>query len=73
MKILIDMNLSPRWCDLFEREGWEATHWSTIGPPNATDREIMEWAAGHEHIVFTHDLDFGAMLAATGAVGPSVI
>jgi len=33
----------------------------------------MDWAATHGYIVFTHDLDFGAFLAATGATGPSVI
>ena len=33
----------------------------------------MDWAAKHEHVLFTHDLDFGAMLALSHAVGPSVI
>ncbi|TVQ55112.1 MAG: hypothetical protein EA377_03975 [Phycisphaerales bacterium] len=73
MKILIDMNLSPKWCEVFEREGWQATHWSAVGSHNATDRDIMEWATTRQHVVFTHDLDFGAMLAATQAVSPSVI
>lgn len=33
----------------------------------------MEWAHASGYIVFTHDLDFGAILAVTGADGPSVI
>jgi predicted nuclease of predicted toxin-antitoxin system len=33
----------------------------------------MIWARLHEHIVFTHDLDYGAILHATGATAPSVI
>jgi predicted nuclease of predicted toxin-antitoxin system len=33
----------------------------------------MRWAAEHEHIVFTHDLDFGTTLALTHAIEPSVI
>ena len=33
----------------------------------------MEWAVKHEHVVFTHDLDFGTMLALTHATGPSVL
>lgn len=33
----------------------------------------MEWAWVHGYIVFTHDLDFGALLAVTSANGPSVI
>jgi predicted nuclease of predicted toxin-antitoxin system len=44
VKILIDMNLSPDWVELFVREGWEATHWSNAGDPRAQDGVIMEWA-----------------------------
>lgn len=73
MKFVIDMNLSPLWVKVFENEGWKASHWSTIGAMNATDEEILRWASKNEHIVFTHDLDFGAILAATQAKSPSVI
>src|ERR1035437_4549644 len=73
MKFLIDMNLSPRWVEVFMAAGLNATHWSAIGDPRATDRSIMEWAWRNGYVVFTHDLDFGAILAATQASGPSVI
>lgn len=73
MKILLDMNLSPQWVAVLEKYGWPTVHWSAVGDPRAPDREIMEWALANSHIVFTHDLDFGAMLAATQATGPSVI
>lgn|ERR1017187_822652 len=53
--------------------GLDATHWSVIGDPRATDRANMEWAQSNDYIVFTHDLDFGAILVATQASGPSVI
>jgi predicted nuclease of predicted toxin-antitoxin system len=33
----------------------------------------MDWARANDYIVFTHDLDFGAMLALTQAESPSVI
>lgn len=33
----------------------------------------MEWAKVNAYVVFTNDLDFGAMLAATQAETPSVI
>jgi predicted nuclease of predicted toxin-antitoxin system len=33
----------------------------------------MSWAKDNGFIVFTHDLDFGAILASTNADGPSVI
>jgi predicted nuclease of predicted toxin-antitoxin system len=35
--------------------------------------EIMAWAREHAAVVFTHDLDFGSLLALTQAEGPSVI
>lgn len=72
MKILIDMNLPPSWVDAFAAEGIEAVHWSSIGDIRASDRILMQWAKDNGHIVFTHDLDFGAMLAATQADAPSV-
>jgi predicted nuclease of predicted toxin-antitoxin system len=73
MRILIDMNLSPQWVGVFERHGWQAVHWSTVGDPRAIDRVIMDWAQANQYVVFTHDLDFGAILAVTHAAGPSVI
>ncbi len=73
MKLVIDMNLSPVWAFVLNQAGHAADHWSTVGPPHATDREILTWARKHEHVVFTHDLDFGAILAATEGDSPSVI
>lgn len=73
MKILIDMNLSPAWVLVFEEAGHTASHWSTIGMLNAPDREVFSWAKANGYVLFTHDLDFGAILAATEAEGPSVI
>jgi predicted nuclease of predicted toxin-antitoxin system len=67
------MNLSPLWRAVFERQGWEAVHWSAVGEPHASDRAIMGWARVNGYVVFTHDLDFGALLAVTHAEGPSVI
>jgi predicted nuclease of predicted toxin-antitoxin system len=73
MKILIDMNLSPRWVDFLSQNGFEAIHWSKIGLAGASDAEIMEYATVHSYVVFTHDLDFGTLLAETGTKKPSVI
>ena len=33
----------------------------------------MAWALANGHVVFSHDLDFGAMLELTHANGPSVV
>ena len=72
MKFLIDMNLSPEWVQVLQSEGWDSVHWSEIGRPDATDSELMRWAREQGRVVLTHDLDFGAMLAATQATSPSV-
>jgi predicted nuclease of predicted toxin-antitoxin system len=68
IKILVDMNLSPDWTVVLGRHGWPA-----VGDPWAPDRRIMDWAVANAYVVFTHDLDFGTMLALTHATGPSVI
>jgi predicted nuclease of predicted toxin-antitoxin system len=73
MKLLIDMNLSPEWVKVLGDKGYEAVHWSSVGNPCASDHEIMTWAKDNEYVHFSHDLDFGAILAATKARGPSVI
>ena len=73
MKLLIDMNLTPRWVQTLADAGIESAHWSTIGPINAPDIEIMAYARTHAYVVFTHDLDFGAILAANHGQKPSVV
>jgi predicted nuclease of predicted toxin-antitoxin system len=65
MKLLIDMNLSPRWVATLAAAGFETAHWSSLGEPDAADHEIMAFAAANGFVVVTHDLDFGAILAAT--------
>lgn len=72
-RLLIDMNLSPDWVEFLRRHGVDAIHWSTVGNPHAADEELMTWAVQGGRVVFTHDLDFGTMLALTHAAGPSVI
>jgi predicted nuclease of predicted toxin-antitoxin system len=73
MKILIDMNLSPDWAAAFAAENIESVHWSTVGDPRAEDIEIMDYARANDYVVFTHDLDFGTLLALTQAESPSVL
>jgi predicted nuclease of predicted toxin-antitoxin system len=73
MKILIDMNLSPRWQKFLTEAGLQAAHWSELGAGDASDLDIMAYAAEHDYIVLTHDLDFAAILAATHGKKPSVV
>lgn len=66
------MNLSPAWVDVLKGAGHDAVHWSTLGPVDAPDDEVMAWARERGYVVLTNDLDFGAILAVTHAEGPSV-
>ncbi len=66
------MNLSPDWVGKLAAMGHEAVHWSAVGDPRAPDVEIMGFAAEFGWVVFTHDFDFGALLALTRAGKPSV-
>lgn len=73
MKLIIDMNLSPRWVDELSKAGIPAEHWSTLGAFNATDQEIMAFAKSNNCVVLTHDLDFSGILASTHGDKPSVV
>jgi predicted nuclease of predicted toxin-antitoxin system len=73
MKIVVDMNLSPAWCTVLRKYGFEAIHWSSIGDPKATDKEIFLFARNNNHVILTHNLDFSVILANTQAASPSVI
>lgn len=72
-RLLVDMNLSTEWIPLLRAAGHDAVHWSDVGDPRAPDTALMQWALTNRTVVFTHDLDFGTMLALSGAAGPSVL
>jgi predicted nuclease of predicted toxin-antitoxin system len=73
MKLLVDMNLSPRWVTFLAENGFEAAHWSSVGAANAPDTAIMAFAAAQGFVVLTHDLDFGTILAASHTNTPSAV
>jgi len=73
MRILVDMNLTPRWVGLLSGGGHEACHWSSVGSASAKDREICHYAREHGFVLLTNDLDFPQILAHTGDAQPSVV
>jgi predicted nuclease of predicted toxin-antitoxin system len=73
MKLLIDMNLSPRWINVLVEAGFEAVHWTSLGDISAPDSEIMAYAKAGGYVVLTYDLDFGTILAVTQGEKPSVV
>lgn len=44
-----------------------------MGDIRSPDGIVLAWASEHGYVVFTHDLDYGALLAWTNESGPSVI
>jgi predicted nuclease of predicted toxin-antitoxin system len=73
MRILIDMNLSPRWAEVLNEAGIDAMHWSELGPANTPDPAIMAYAAANGFVILTNDLDFGIALAIANIEKPSVV
>ena len=73
MKFAVDVNLSRNWLPALRGEGHDAVYWNDVGDPSAADSEIMDWARAHDAVVLTCDLDFSAILAASGAPKPSVV
>ena len=73
MKLLIDVNLSPKWVTFLAAAGHEAVRWTEVGAANASDSEIMRYAASNGYVVMTHDQDFSTLLALSRAGEPSVV
>jgi predicted nuclease of predicted toxin-antitoxin system len=71
VKLLIDMNLPVQWTEFLASAGWEAIHVSAIDAAR-TDAGVMDWARSNGYAVFTHGMNFGAMLRLCGERGPSV-
>jgi len=72
MKFLADMGISPKIVDLLQNLGHQAVHLQQQGQ-RLKDSEILEKARKEGCIVLTYDLDFGDLLAASGANLPSTI
>jgi predicted nuclease of predicted toxin-antitoxin system len=73
MKFLADMGISPRSVAFLRDIGVEAVHLHELGLDQLPDAVIVERARREDYIVLTHDLDFGELLALSGADLPSVV
>lgn len=72
MRLLVDVNLTPRWVHFLLDAGHEAVHWSSVGSTSAKDSEICDYARQFSYVVLTNDLDFPQILAHTRQGSPSV-
>ncbi len=73
MKLLVDENLPPRVAQLLADAGHDAVHVRDLDAAGASDTQIIGLALDGGRTIISADTDFGALLAATGATGPSVI
>jgi predicted nuclease of predicted toxin-antitoxin system len=73
MRLLIDMNLTPRWVHFLRNAEHEAVHWSSVGSNSAKDSEICDYARECGYVLLTNDLDFPQILAHTRQAAPSVL
>jgi predicted nuclease of predicted toxin-antitoxin system len=73
VKFLADMGISPKTVAFLHGLGHDAVHLSEQGLEQLPDPSIVEKARQEGRIVLVHDLDFGELVAASGARLPSVI
>lgn len=73
MRLLCYLHLSPVTVQFLRHLGHDAIRATERLPATAADEEILELARTDGRVLVTQDLDFGALLAASGARAPSVV
>lgn len=73
IKILLDQGLPRTAAHLLRERGWDVQHVSERGMSRAADVAIIDLARQEQRMVVTLDADFHALLAVSGATGPSVL
>jgi predicted nuclease of predicted toxin-antitoxin system len=73
MTFLLDQGLPRSTVERLRSLGIESVHVGEIGLSRARDSEIVEHARQRGEVVVTLDADFHAIVALSGASGPSVI
>ena len=73
LRLLADMNISPKTVDALRQRGWDIIRVSEILPMDAEDEEILDLARREGRVVITQDLDFSALLALGGYDRPSLV
>lgn len=73
MKLLIDMNLPPRWVDFLTNAGFEANHWTKVGAKSTPDPGLVNYARNNGYVLFACDMDFNAIISVTQGEKPSVV
>jgi predicted nuclease of predicted toxin-antitoxin system len=72
-RIVLDQGVPATAVAILREKGWDAVHVREIQMHEATDTEILAYAAGESRVVITLDRDFPQILALTAAVRPSIV
>src|SRR3954466_12771687 len=73
MRFLADMGIAMRTVEWLRQNGHDAVHLREQGLQRLSDDAIMAKARDEMRIVITMDLDFGYLLAVSGARAPSTV
>ena len=73
MRLVLDQGVPHDAAALLRSLGHDCMHVGEIGMSKAADEEILAFSLGRNAVVVTLDADFHAILAVSGARGPSVI
>ena len=71
-RIVLDQGLPATAARILRDLGWDAVHVREIAMHEATDAEILDYAARESRVAITLDRDFPQILALTAATHPSV-
>ncbi len=73
MRFLADMGISPGTVRFLRDQGHDALHLHEQDLDRLPDSAILEKAQHESRVLLAHDLDFGEILASSGATLPSVV
>ncbi|MEI6669759.1 MAG: DUF5615 family PIN-like protein [Acidobacteriota bacterium] len=73
MKFLVDMGLSVSVVKYLTDQGHDGLHLRDLSLQRIEDHAIVFKALEEDRVILTHDLDFGRIVALSGARVPSVI
>lgn len=73
MRFLADRGISPQTVAFLRDLGHAALHLHEQGLDRLPDSVILKKARDESRILLTHDLDFGELIAASGATLPSTV
>ena len=73
MRLVLDQGIPRDAAAILRSLGHDCMHVGEIGMSKAFDEEILAFSLGRNAVVVTLDADFHAILAVSGAHGPSVI